>query len=327
MFEDKTVMIIGGSGQLGIKLCQILLHRHPGLKRIIIYSRNREKQKEAARLLQKHPKLKFYVGNITQPNRLARAMAGANYVINAGEYEAAEPDTEELLRLYLKGTGNIIQAALKHNVAKVLTISSPDACNPISMRGLAKLCGEKLCLAANLESRRGNKQTIFTVMRYGKAINGLDGIVSTLRRSQETGCLTISEAGATKYWFTLDKGVLWVLKSLAIMQGGETIVPHTPSVRLMDIAKAICPDCQVRLRGLDSGEKLHELLISPEEGVRTLELADYYLIQPEYPCPDRKESLLSGGAREVAEGFSYSSANNFYSLSAEELQIYLHRRR
>lgn len=324
MFKDKVVLIIGGSGRFGIKLCQVILQRHPEIQKVIIYSRNKNKQAEAGRILNQHPKLKFYLGDILHKRKLARYLAQVDYVVTTGCYgEGLADRTGELLRTYIKGTENIIEASLARNVAKVLTLSTPQACDPISSSGLAQLCGEKLIIAANNISHQEGKQTIFSVLRYGRAISGAEGIVGQLRKQQETGCLSVTDVNATRYWFTPENGAAWVLKSLTGMRGGEIIIPQTPSVRLLDLAKIICPHCQVKLAETKPGEKLHDLLITPEEAVRALEASDHYLIQPDFTWWDKEGYQSLTGGRPVAESFYYSSANNNYSLSVEELKIML----
>lgn len=327
MFTGKAVMVIGGTGTLGIRLCQVLLQRYPQLKRLVVYSRNKERQAKAASLLKRHPIMKFYLGDVLHRRKLVRAMAGIDYVVSAGEFRQGEDcSPSDLLGTYIRGTENIIAAALANNVAKVITLSNQQACNPTNLKGLGLLCREKLTIAANSRSRLEGKQTGFSVLRYGRSLNQPGGIIYQLQQSRDSGCLSLSNVDGTRYWFTLDQGAAWVLKSIALMRGGETIVPQTASIRLLDIAKAICPLCQIKLVRDRLEEKQHDLLITQDEAARTLEFPDYYIIQPDFPWWDSEEYTTATGAKDVADGFYYSSANNNFMLGPEEMEFILKRK-
>lgn len=306
-----------------MKLCQVLLQRHPELRKLIILSRNKDQQETTEELLQRHPKLKFYLGDIQHRRKLIRITEGVDYIIQAIEYEQVPVNSTDLIKTYINGTQNLIEAALERNVDKVLFLSTDKACNPVGLLGVVKLCAEKLILSSNLTSHTQGKRTAFSVLRYGRAITGTDGVISQLRRLRETGCLSIADPNESRYWFTLEHGVAWVLKSLSEMRGGEIIIPQTPALRILDLAKVICQQCQLKTVGLRSEEKLHDLLITADEAFRTLEYSNHFVIQPEFPWWDREEYKESTGGREVAEDFTYGSGNSGFPLSFEELRILL----
>lgn len=343
MFKNKSVMIIGEGDLLETKLCFVLLQRYPELKRLIIYSRNKEKQEEMQRLLPYNRKIKYCLGGVLQRRKLMSLMRGVDYLLCLGDYPAVKDSYgADLLRYYLNGTENIIQAALARNVEKVLVLSSEKACNPIDMSGTAKLCVEKLILAAGKGKESAGKDTKFSILRYGKAINGAEGLVTRLRKQAENGCLYLEDINATRFWFTIDHCVTWLIKALMTMEGGEVFVPQTPSLRMMDLAQVICPLCQIKQMGIEEGHKLHELLITEEEGYRTKEFPDHYLITEELNQESQEEdddndngdenedkNKNEYGAtkgRPVFPGFLYSSATNYNNLNEEELSILvLHR--
>lgn len=326
MFKDKVVMIVDGSGIMGTKLCFLLLQRFPELKKILIYSPNKTEQAKAKNLLKNNPKVSYYLGNIQQRRRLTWAMKGVDYVINIWDYGVTtDYSVAELFRLYLNGIENLIRAATARRVAKVLSLSSYQACNPVDTEGTARLCTEKLILAANQPNQGQRGKTLFSILRYGEAFNNPEGIIKQMKKQAESGCLTLEDVNSTRFWFTIDHGVASLIKAISTMRGGEIFVPQVPSLRIMDLVKIIGPQCQIKLTGIKPGNKLHELLISQEEGVRTLELPDYYVIQPTGDWWEKAEFQTDTQGRELAEGFSYSSANNYNTLSPEELTLLMPR--
>lgn len=327
MFKDKVILVTGGSGRLGIKFSQILLQRYPEIKKLIIFSRNKGRQKEAAQILNHHPKLMFYPGDILQKRKLNRATKSVDYIIHAVEYRplVGNYKTTDLINTYIQGTQNLIEAAITNKLARVLIMSSNQACNPVDLSGSAKLCAEKLIIEANKLSCIQGKQTLFSVLRYGREITGTEGVVGQFRCLRDNGCLPISDSRSTRFWFTLEQGAAWALKSMELMRGGEIIIPQTSSLRIMDLAKVICPQCQYKIVGIKGEEKLHDLLISVDEAVRTLEYPSHFIIQPEFPWWNREEYKMTTEGREVGEGFTYSSDNSSLFYSLEELRIVLRK--
>lgn len=321
MFKDKSLMIIGNGDMLETKFCFIFLQRYPELKRLIVYNSNKEKQAEMKRLLPDNTQVKYVLGGIHRLRKLNRIMRGVDYLLWVGEYSSeAEKSAGDFLRSYINGTENIIRAALTQKVSKVLVLSSEKVCNPVDIEGIAKLCAEKLVLSAG-EKKPELENTKFSILRYGKAINGPEGVIDELRKQAENGCLYLEDVDATRFWFTLEHCVAWLIKALSVMEGGEIFVPQTPSVRMMELAQLICSQCQIKQVGIRVGSKLHELMVTEEEGLRTLEFPDHYLIQGQSKIESMNNDESSADGRQVAKGFIYSSISNNNNLSAEELSF------
>lgn len=321
MFNHKTILITGGTGSFGRKFCEIVLKKYPHIKKLIVFSRDELKQFEMAQEFKHHPKLRFFIGDVRDKDRLYRAMDGVDYVVHAAalkQVPAAEYNPIEAIKTNIGGAENVINAAIDRGVKKVIALSTDKACNPINLYGATKLCSDKLFVAGN--SYSGSKETRFSVVRYGNVVGSRGSVVPFFKECRKTGKIPITDPRMTRFWITLEQGVEFVLKSFERMHGGELFVPKIPSMNIMNLAKAIAPDCEIEIIGIRPGEKLHEYMISADDARNTLEYDDYYVIQPQFPWWDEKRYQEERGGRKVPEGFSYSSDQNDLWLTVEELK-------
>ena len=314
--KGKTILITGGTGSLGKKLTSIILERYSP-KRLIIFSRDELKQSEMAQRFN-HPALRFFLGNVRDKDRLMRAFVGVDFVIHAAalkQVPAAEYNPYEVIKTNVLGGQNVVDAAVDNGVEHVVALSTDKAANPINLYGATKLCSDKLFIAGN--SYAGSKPTRFSVVRYGNVMGSRGSVIPIfLKLKSEGKPLPITDERMTRFWITLDEGAELVMKALKIMRGGEIFVPKIPSTTLLDLAAAIGPECEKEVVGIRPGEKLHEALISEDDGRNTFEYDDYYVIQPQFQW---KEERMEGG-KLVSEGFNYTSENNPHRLTIPEIK-------
>lgn len=321
MFNNHTVLITGGTGSFGKKFCQIVLERYPDINRLIVFSRDELKQYEMAQQFNNHPKLRFFIGDVRDKERLYRAMDGVDYVVHAAalkQVPAAEYNPIEAIKTNIGGAENIVNVAIDRGVKKIVALSTDKACNPINLYGATKLCSDKLFIAGNAYA--GSKETRFAVVRYGNVVGSRGSVVPFFLKVRETGVIPITDPRMTRFWITLEQGVNFVLKSFERMQGGELFVPKIPSMNIMDLAKAVAPECKTEIVGIRPGEKLHEYMISEEDARNTIEYEDYYVIQPEFTWWSKDKYINQNGGKRLPDGFSYNSYNNTMWLTVEELQ-------
>lgn len=321
MFNGKTVLITGGTGSFGNKFTEIVLKRYPGIRRLIIFSRDEMKQYEMAQRFGHDPRLRFFIGDVRDRERLYRAFDGIDYVVHAAalkQVPAAEYNPSEVIKTNIGGAENVVNAAIDRGVKKVVALSTDKACNPINLYGATKLCSDKLFIAGN--SYAGAKETRFSVVRYGNVVGSRGSVIPFFLSCRRKGVLPITDPRMTRFWITLEQGVDFVLKSFERMQGGELFVPKIPSMNIMDLARAIAPECSIEIIGIRPGEKLHECMISVDDARNTVDCDDYYIIQPDFVWWDREQYLKKNGGRRVPEGFSYSSDKNNWWLSVEDLR-------
>ncbi len=321
MLNDKTILITGGTGSFGKKFVQIVLD-HFSPKKLIVFSRDELKQFEMSqRWSQKqYPCLRYMIGDIRDKERLNRALNGVDYMVHAAalkQVPAAEYNPEEFIKTNVIGGMNIIDAALNNNVKKVVTLSTDKACNPSNLYGATKLCSDRLFTAANVYSGR-DTDTIFSTVRYGNVLGSRGSVVPFFKERMATGTLPITDPRMTRFWITLDQGVHFVLKVLEISKGGEIFVPKIPTMNIPDLARAIAPDCKQEVVGIRPGEKIHEVLISEDEGRNTIEYGQCFVINPKNVDSEGYEKNVIG--RPCVDGFVYSSDNTDYLLSIEELR-------
>ena len=312
---DKTIMITGGTGSFGKKCTKILLEKWSP-KKLIIFSRDELKQHEMQQQTD-DPRLRFFIGDVRDRDRLYRAMNGVDVVIHAAalkQVPACEYNPFEAVKTNILGAVNIIDAAIDNGVSKVLALSTDKAVNPVNLYGATKMCAEKLFVQGNAYSGAGG--THFSCARYGNVIASRGSVIPIFQQQRETGVITVTDKRMGRFWITLDKGVDFVLSSIARMLGGEIFIPKIPSMNIMDLVEAVAPGCEVEFSGVRGGEKIHELLLSPDEARQALEFSDMFVIQPVHPW--WKETL--DGGEPVPEGFSYSSDNNSSQLSVKELE-------
>jgi len=320
MFNEKTVLITGGTGSFGNKFAEIVLKRYPGIKRLIIFSRDEMKQYEMAQRFGHDPRLRFFIGDVRDRDRLYRAFDGVDYVVHAAalkQVPAAEYNPSEVIKTNIGGAENVVNAAIDCGVKKVIALSTDKACNPINLYGATKLCSDKLFIAGN--SYAGAKETRFSVVRYGNVVGSRGSVIPFFLNCRKRGVIPVTDPRMTRFWITLEQGVEFVLKSFEKMRGGELFVPKIPSMNIMDLARAVAPECNIEITGIRPGEKLHECMISVDDARNTVEYDDYYMIQPDFVWWDKEQYLKKNGGRKVPEGFSYSSDKNDWWLSVKDL--------
>lgn len=328
MFENKTVLITGGSGSFGQHFTKHLLTKH-NPKKVIIFSRDELKQYEMQQRIADY-RMRFFLGDVRDSERLKQAFDGVDYVIHAAalkQVPAAEYNPTETIKTNIGGAQNVIEAALECDVEKVMALSTDKEVNPINHYGATKLAATKLFIAAN--NMAGGKKTSFAVTRYGNVVNSRGSVIPffmEIREQEEQGIPTvpITHPDMTRFWITLDKGVEFVVKNLRRMQGGETFVPKLPSVRVTDLALAIIPDGKQEMIGIRPGEKIHELMVPKEYAHLTLDCGDYYIVRPTIQFYHKEPTYTRICiAVPVPDNFEYSSGTNPRFLSVEEIRSQL----
>ncbi len=312
--NNKTVLVTGGTGSFGKKFIGKALKL--GVKKIIVFSRDELKQYEMKQDFQDE-RIRFFIGDVRDKDRLYRAFDGVDIVIHAAamkHVDACEYNPFEAVKTNIHGAQNIIEAAIDRGVEKVIALSTDKACSPVNLYGATKLASDKLFVAAN--AYVGEKKTRFAVVRYGNVVGSRGSVVPFFKKIKDTGKLPITDERMTRFWITLDQGVQFVLDSLERMYGGEIFVPKIPSMKVTDLAKAIAPECEIEVIGIRPGEKLHEAMIMEDDARHTLEFGTYYVILPElYWWKTEGEQ-----GSKLPEGFSYISNNNTEWLTVEELK-------
>ena len=309
MLDDRTVLITGGTGSLGNALAARFLERYRP-KRVVIYSREEVKQYEMRRRFARHADaLRFFVGDVRDRDRLARAFDGVDYVVHAAalkQVPACEYNPIEAVKTNINGAENIIDAAIDRGVKRVVALSTDKAVNPINLYGATKLVSDRLFIAGNAYA--GGKGTVFSVVRYGNVSGSRGSVIPLFRELAARGeaKLPITDRRMTRFWIYLREGVDLVLKALAHSKGGETWIAKIPAYRIVDLARAIAPRARLEEIGIREGEKIHEVLVSEGEARTTWEYSDHYVVYPPFEWWDTHRHFHEGGTR-VAEEFVYSS--------------------
>jgi UDP-N-acetylglucosamine 4,6-dehydratase len=323
MFDNKVVLITGGTGSFGKKFTEILLRRFRPEK-IIIYSRDELKQFDMQQVFDE-PCMRYFIGDVRDLERLKMAMSGVDYVIHAAalkQVPAAEYNPMECIKTNIYGAENVIMAALANNVSKVIALSTDKAANPVNLYGATKLASDKLFVAAN--NLRGKKATQFSVVRYGNVVGSRGSVVPFFKKLIDQGAveLPITDVRMTRFWITLNHGVNFVIQNFMRMQGGEIFVPKIPSVRIVDIAKSLLPHAAFNIVGIRPGEKLHETMCPADDSHLTLEFTDHFVIKPGItfldPVNYEKNKCGEVGVP-VEQGREYNSGTNPVFLSIDEL--------
>ena len=315
VLNDKIVLVTGGTGSFGKKFIQKALQSN--VKKIIVFSRDELKQYEMKQEFT-DKRMRFFIGDVRDKERLDRAFDGVDIVIHAAamkHVDACEYNPFEAVKTNINGAQNIIEAAIDRGVEKVIALSTDKACSPVNLYGATKLASDKLFVAAN--AYVGEKKTKFSVVRYGNVVGSRGSVVPFFNKVKETGVLPITDERMTRFWITLEQGVQFVFDNLERMHGGEIFVPKIPSMKVIDLAKAIAPECEIDIIGIRPGEKLHEAMIMEDDARHTVEFDDYYVIQPEFPFWSRK--FVEGG-KELPDGFAYTSDQNTQWFTMEELR-------
>lgn len=314
ILRDKSVLVTGGTGSFGRKFIRKILQTD--VKKVIVFSRDELKQYEMAQEFH-DDRLRFFIGDVRDKDRLYRAFDGVDIVIHAAamkHVEACEYNPFEAVKTNINGAQNIIEAAIDRGVEKVIALSTDKACSPINLYGATKLASDKLFVAAN--SYVGDKKTRFSVVRYGNVVGSRGSVVPFFQKVKESSIIPITDERMTRFWITLEQGVQFVLDGLMNMNGGEIFVPKIPSMKVIDLAKAIAPDCQIKIVGIRAGEKLHEAMITEDDARRTVEFKDYYVIQPEFPWWTNNKNQ----GQPLKDGFKYTSDLNEDWLTVEQLR-------
>jgi UDP-N-acetylglucosamine 4,6-dehydratase len=317
-WSEKVVLITGGTGSFGKKFTEIMLREyHP--RKIIIYSRDELKQHQMRMSGFDHPSLRYFIGDVRDRDRLRRALHGVNIVVHAAalkQVPACEYNPMEAIKTNILGTSNVVEAALDAGVEKVLALSTDKAVNPVNLYGATKLAAEKLVIQSNAYA--AGTATRFSCVRYGNVVGSRGSVVPIFLRQRSSGKLTITDERMTRFWISLEQGVRFVISCIQQMEGGEVFVPKIPSMRVMDLARAIAPQAQIEIIGIRPGEKIHEVLISEDEARHTVELEKMFVIQP-------AEAFWFGyqwqsRGRALPDGFRYASNTNDWWLSVEEIR-------
>ena len=318
-WKDKVVLVTGGTGSFGQKFTDIMLREyHP--KKLIVFSRDELKQHEMRRLYPDtgDSPMRYFIGDVRDRERLYRAFDGVDFVVHAAalkQVPACEYNPFEAVQTNVIGAKNVIDAAIDQGVKKVMGLITDKAVNPINLYGATKLCAEKLFVHGNSYSAEGGCR--FSCARYGNVVSSRGSVIPVFLEQRKGGKITITDPRMTRFWLTLEHGVRFVIRCIEQMHGGEIFVPKIPSMKLVEIAEAIAPGCEVEYIGIRPGEKLHEALISEDEARNALELDDMYVIQPAHSWW-RKENW--DGAQALPDGFRYTSDSNPQRLTSEELR-------
>ena len=315
-WQDKQVLITGGTGSFGNAFTQIMLQRyHP--KKLIVFSRDELKQHDMMQRFDE-PCMRYFIGDVRDKERLHRAMRDVDIVVHAAalkQVPSCEYNPFEAVKTNVFGAENVISAALDCGVKRIMAISTDKAVNPVNLYGATKLCLEKMFVQSN--SYSGLHGPRFSCCRYGNVVASRGSVVPTFLAQREEAKITVTDSRMTRFWIKLEDGVEFVIKCIELMHGGEIFVPKIPSMKIMDLAKAVAPDCEIEFIGIRPGEKLHEVLISVDESRHTVEVGGMYVIRPSHPWWNVEN--WANAKKPLPEGFCYASDTNTHWLSAEEL--------
>ena len=324
MFNDKSILITGGTGSFGKEFIKTVLDQY-NPRRVIVFSRDELKQFEMQQTFD-DPAMRYFLGDVRDGPRLIQAMRGVDYVVHAAalkQVPAAEYNPMECIKTNIHGAENVINAALENNIKQVIALSTDKAANPINLYGATKLVSDKLFVAAN--NIAGGHQTRFSVVRYGNVVGSRGSVIPFFKKMIEDGAkeLPITDTRMTRFWITLPEGVDMVLKSFKRMHGGEIFVPKIPSAYITDLAKAMAPDLPIKVIGIRPGEKLHEIMCPVDNAHQTIEFSDHYVICPAITFASESNyriNAIGESAQPVKLDFEYSSGTNPQFLSLSQLK-------
>ncbi len=323
--EGKAILVTGGTGSFGQRFVDNLLKSGVGFSRLVVFSRDELKQFEMQQRF-RDTRLRFFLGDVRDRDRLTTAMRGIDFVIHAAalkQVHAAEYNPLECIKTNVYGAENVIHAAISNEVEKVMALSTDKAANPINLYGATKLCSDKLFVAAN--NFAGGTPTRFAVTRYGNVVGSRGSVVPVFQKMIEQGAdsLPLTDPRMTRFWITLDEGIAFVLNNFARMGAGEIFVPKIPSIRLPDLAKAMAPDLPTHVIGIRPGEKLHEIMCPSDDSHLTYEFADHFVITPTIIYDGKGKPSITNALGEtglrVPDGFEYNSGSNTHFLSVDEI--------
>ena len=316
-WSEQSVLVTGGTGSFGKKFVEIMLREFQP-KRLVIFSRDELKQHEMKASGFNHPSLRYFIGDVRDPGRLDRALAGVTVVVHAAalkQVPACEYNPFEAIQTNIMGGRNVIDASINQGVKRILALSTDKAVNPINLYGATKLCAEKMFVQANAYS--GARDTRFSCARYGNVVGSRGSVIPMFLEQKRLGKLTITDPRMTRFWITLEQGVKFVIRCIEQMHGGEIFVPKIPSMRLTDLAQAVAPGCEIEYIGIRAGEKLHEALVSEDEARNTVETDEMYVIQPSHPWWQNGNWM---NARALPEGFRYASDSNTEWMTDQQVR-------
>lgn len=321
--NGKSILVTGGTGSFGQKFVAEVLHKFPGIHRLVVFSRDELKQYEMA---QRFPKsrydcIRYFIGDVRDPNRLTRAFEEIDIVVHAAalkQVPAAEYNPFEFINTNIIGAENVINAALDKGVGTVLALSTDKAAAPINLYGATKLCSDKLFIAAN--NIKGSRKCKFTIVRYGNVMGSRGSVIPLFLKQRSDNLLTITNPEMTRFNISLQEGIDLVLYAMEKSLGGEIFVSKIPSYKIMDVAKAIAPDAEIEITGTRPGEKLHEEMVTSADAPNTIDIGSHYIILPVVNAVKKKKYLDYYKGKLLSEGFSYNSGNNDKWLSVEEIR-------
>lgn len=323
-FNDRSILVTGGTGSFGRRFIGHVLENFEP-RRLVVFSRDELKQFEMEQEFSTtlYPQLRYFIGDVRDAERLEAAMRDIEFVVHAAamkQVTTAEYNPFECVRTNIHGAENVVNAAIRSGVERVIALSTDKAANPINLYGATKLASDKIFIAANNMSGQGGPR--FSVVRYGNVLGSRGSVVPFYQRLIAEGktSLPVTDERMTRFWITIDQGVKFVLDNLERMYGGEIFVPKLPSMKIVDLAHALLPGCEIETIGIRAGEKLHEVMVPQDDSRTTLDLGDFFVIEPAFHQWSREDYLELHGGTPVPEDFEYSSVTNNEWLTAESLR-------
>ena len=315
--DNKVILVTGGTGSFGQKFTQIVLQENnPRVVRV--FSRGELLQYETQSKFNNDPRLRFFIGDVRDRERLYRAMNGVDIVVHAAalkQVPTAEYNPIEAVKTNIDGAINVIDAAIDNGVEKVIAVSTDKAVHPVNLYGATKLVMERLFAQANVYTKA--RESKFSCVRYGNVVGSRGSVIPLFLSQRENGIITITDENMTRFWLTLEQGVRFVIDCIERMHGGEVFIPKVPSMKIADLAHVIAPEARREITGIRPGEKLHEILLTEEEARHTVEFDDYFVVEPEHSFWGK---VTTEKGKHLPEGFRYTSDNNDCWLSEEELR-------
>lgn len=320
VLKDKVILLTGGTGSFGNKFTEIVLKHHK-IKAIRIFSRGEKKQYDMSQRFDDE-RLRFFIGDVRDKERLHRAMTDVDIVVHAAalkQVPACEYNPIEAIRTNIDGATNIIDAAIDNGVDKVMAISTDKAVHPVNLYGATKMTAEKLFIQGN--SYSGKSNTKFSCVRYGNVIGSRGSVIPLFLEQKKKGTLTITDMDMTRFFIKLDQGVYLVIKGIERMKGGEIFIPKIPSMKIVDMAKAIAPDAIIKIIGIRPGEKIHEILLTEDEARHSKEFNNFFVIEPEHPFWTEDKHIKGG--KKLPNDFRYTSGDNTDWVTKKQLMSFI----
>jgi len=323
MLNGKSILITGGTGSLGKALTSYILKKYPDVNKLVIFSRDEQKQFMMAQEFNpvNYPCMRYFIGDVRDKDRLIRAFEGIDVIIHTAAMKhvhIAEYNPDECIKTNIGGAQNVIEASLANSVSNVVALSTDKACAPINLYGATKLASDKLFIAAN--NIKGSKSIKFSVVRYGNVLGSKGSVIPFFLEKKKEGVLPITHSSMTRFNISMQEGVNMVMHALENARGGEIFIPKIPSFNILDVAKAIDKNCEIKIIGLRPGEKLHEEMITESDSLNTYDMGAYYVILPSNPDFDLLNYIKAFNAKKVKEGFNYNSKTNSLFETVESLK-------